>query len=285
MTNRLKLLLGIMILMGGIAVWSHWYDNHKITVKTAHYSINSSANMLQTTHIGEAAESLYSAYIDFFSNTIPVIKKHHTLLKMNLYGNKYEFTAINRSSSWAEAFYQEPFCYAYYPEGESNPYHWMIHEGTHQLNNEVSHFKLLPWIDEGLATYFSASKIVSGKLLPGQIALDAYPIYWLSTLSLTGNISIDISKGKIIPLRSLIKGTGGPDINRHFNLYYIHYWSLTHFLFNYKDGKYSAGYRKLISEGGSLNGFEKLIGPADTVQEEWYQYLQQIIAEVHTMRS
>jgi hypothetical protein len=205
-------------------------------------------------------------------------------LKLILYKDRREFTVHNGNSSWAEAFYQPPSCHAYYSKGKPNPYHWMIHEGTHQLNNEIAHFKVQDWVDEGLATYFGTSKIKDGKLLPGQIDVDAYPIWWLPGLSLTGNLQIDIKNGKIITLRSLITGKGGPDINKHFNLYYIQYWSLTHFLFNYKGGHYAEGYRRLITKGGSLESFKKSVGPIDRIQNEWYEYLQQKIHEVNSMK-
>ncbi|TAN38503.1 MAG: hypothetical protein EPN25_13890 [Nitrospirae bacterium] len=154
----------------------------------------------------------------------------------------------------------------------------------HQLNNEVAHFKIPQWIDEGLADYFGSSKIEAGKLHPGQIAFDSYPLWWLPGLALTGNIGQDIKAGKIIPLTALISGSGGPDVNRHFNLYYMHWWSLTHFLFHYKDGVYSDGYRKLIEAGGTLEGFKTNIGPIDRIQDEWYEYLRQRIAEAVRMK-
>jgi hypothetical protein len=189
----------------------------------------------------------------------------------------------NKSSVWAEAFYQAPYCYAYYSGSKPNAYHWMIHEATHQLNNEVAHFETQRWIDEGLATYFGTSTIKDGKVLLGRIDLNTYPIWWLPSMSLTGDLQSDVKNGKIIPLDSLIAGIGGPDINKHVNLYYIHYWSLTHFLFHYKGGNYFAGYRKLIAEDGSLDNFEKRIGPIERIQSEWYRYLQQKIFEVNTL--
>jgi hypothetical protein len=260
------------------------YYGNKITVETDHYTISSTATQPQTILVGAAAESLYAAYTSFFKDILN-INGNWTKLKLILYKDRQEFTAHNRSSSWAEAFYEAPYCYAYYSEGEPNPYHWMIHEGTHQLNNEVAHFRIHKWIDEGLATYFGASKMKDGKLLPGQIDSNAYPVWWLSSLSLTGNIENDIKSGKTISLRSLITDSGGPDINKHFNLYYIEYWSLTHFLFHYEGGHYAEGYRKVIAEDGSLESFENNIGPIGLIQNEWYEYLRQKLLEVKTMKT
>lgn len=271
----------IMTVTGIYVGWDYWLRSYadRITMETVHYTIYSTATKPQTLRIGEAAESLYIAYTTFFKDILAA-KGQKGRLKLNLYGDKQEFIRHNKSKSWAEAFYQAPYCYAYYPVGESNPYHWMLHEGTHQLNSEVAHFKIPQWIDEGLATYFGTSKLKSGKLLPGQIDVNTYPIWWLRGLSLTGSLPRDIRAGKIISLRSLITDENRSDMNKHFNLYYMEYWSLTHFLFHFDRGKYSDKFRKLIVYGGSLESFEKEIGPIDRIQSEWYSYFQRQIAEV-----
>lgn len=248
------------------------------TVETRHYSISSTATPSQTALVGNAAESLYDAYADFFSDAIE-FQPDQSRLKLVLYKDQQEFKANNRSSPWAEAYYLAPNCHAYYADGGANPYHWMVHEATHQLNREVARFEKTRWIDEGLATYFATSRIDGRKLLPGSIDASTYPIWWLSSLALSGDIENDVREGRIIPLRALISGTG-PNIGQHVNLYYIEFWSLSHFLFHYQDGKYADRYRELIAQGGSLENFERLLGPVDQLQVEWYGYLQQKIAEV-----
>ena len=40
-----------------------------------------------------------------------------------------------------------------------NPYHWMLHESVHRLNREVAHLQLGKWLGEGLAEYFSTSRL------------------------------------------------------------------------------------------------------------------------------
>src|SRR5207249_1270633 len=144
---------------------------------------------------------------------------------------------VHRRLGWAEAFYQEPFCHAYYSSAEDNPYHWMLHEATHQLNRELAQFKMPKWSDEGVATYFSTSRINNGVLNPGQIDSNTYPIWWLSDLTLTGDVQKDIARNQVIPLRAIVTGKGGPDIDEYFNLYYVHWWSLSHFLFEFEGGK------------------------------------------------
>lgn len=241
-------------------------------IETAHYLIHSSATEEQTARVAEAAEALHAAYTDFFAD-MPSMQPNPAKLQLVLYKDRAEFKAHSRSTSWAEAYYLPPRSHAYYGDGD-NPVHWMTHEVTHQLNREVAHFRRTKWIDEGLADYFGSSWIADGKLTPGSIDPATYPIWWLPKLQLTGNLQDDISAGRIIPLRAIVSGKGGPDINRNVNLYYIEYWSLTHFLFHYQDGKYAAQYRQLIATDGTLENFERLIGPMDQIQAEWYTYLQ-----------
>jgi len=241
-------------------------------IETAHYLIHSSATEEQTARVAEAVEALHAAYTRFFAD-MSSMQPNPTKLQLVLYKDQAEFKAHNRSSPWAEAYYLPPRSHAYYGDGD-NPVHWMTHEVTHQLNREVAHFRRTKWIDEGLADYFGSSWIADGKLTPGSIDPATYPIWWLPKLQLTGNLQDDIVTGRIIPLRAIVSGKGGPDINRNVNLYYIEYWSLTHFLFHYQDGKYAAQYRQLIVTDGTLENFERLIGPIDRIQTEWYAYLQ-----------
>ena len=248
-------------------------------IETRHYLITSTSTNDRTQLVSSKVESLHDAYVTFFGDMLGPDQDKRGM-QLVLYRDRAEFEAHNDSMPWAEAFYRTPVCRAYFDEQVRNPYHWMLHEATHQLNNEVAHFKLRKWIDEGLATYFSTSDIRDGKLIPGRIDAHTYPIWWLPSLSLSGNLQADIANGKIIPLRQVISGTGGPDIDRNVNLYYIEYWSLTHFLFHAGNGKYASGYKHLISTDGSVENFESAIGPLEKIQDEWYAYLQAKIAEV-----
>ena len=237
-------------------------------VHTAHYKIYSTATGEQTEKVSTAVEALYGAYVSQFGSKVLGER-----LELVLYKDQEQFRANNRSKPWAEAYYRTPRCYAYFAESD-NPYHWMIHEATHQLLREFSDYQPAKWVNEGVASYFGASKVAGSVLQPGSIDPAAYPIWWLSSFDLSGSLERDIGSGKIIPLRQLITDTG-PDINLHVNLYYIHYWSLSHFLFHYRDGHYAARFKELVKLGGSLGDFERLIGPVDKVQSEWYGYLMQ----------
>ena len=58
----------------------------------------------------------------------------------------------------------------------------------------------------------------------------------------------------------------------HFNLYYLHWWSLTHFLMEYQDGICLPGFRRLLAEGADLAAFEKHVGQVEVIERQWYEY-------------
>ncbi len=235
--------------------------------ESAHYRITSTATPEQTRDVAVAMEALHRAYLQ----TMGVTAQGDGKLSLVLYRDRAQFQANNRSRPWAEAYYQPPHCYAYVGEGR-NPYHWMVHEGVHQLNHQVAGYRLPGWINEGLASYFNASRIVDGVLRPGDIDRDTYPIWWLGELWLSGDRQADIAAGRVLSLRTLMRSERA-DVNRRFNTYYIGYWSLSHFLFHYRDGRYAQAYLALIRAGGSNEDFERLIGPIDRIEAEWYGYL------------
>lgn len=243
------------------------------SVATEHYLVETSADRERTVRVVAAVESFYRAYSAFFAERIEA-QKATGVLRLRLYRDRAEFKANNRSRPWAEAYYLRPVCHAYYAEEEANPYHWMVHEATHQLNAERAGFPKHKWIEEGLGTYFGASRIEDGALIPGSIDPNAYPIWWLGAFVPSGDLERDIAGGRWIPLRALITGKGGPDIDSSVNLHYVQYWSLTHFLFHGENGRYAEAYKHLIAEGGTPENFERLIGPIERIDHERYVYLQ-----------
>jgi len=244
-----------------------------VITDTPHYRIHSTATAAQTAQVARVVESLHQHYAGVFA--VPEGKAER--LSLVLYRDRAEFKRNNHSLPWAEAYYLSPRSYAYFDTNARNPCHWMLHEATHQLMREVSRFPRAKWVDEGVASYFGSSHLEGGALRLGDADPEAYPIWWLSRQTLTGNLEQDIAAGRIIPLQQLISGQGGPDENRYFNQYYIHYWSLTHFLLHYRDGLYAERYKRLIAEGGTLRNFTRILGPPQRIQREWYAYLLQAV--------
>jgi hypothetical protein len=263
------------LILAGVAAWKFvprsWTPS--LNVQTAHYVIASTATREQTDAIGRVVEQLYAAYSNRFG-IFPQFRRAHPRLQLKLYRDRQEFRRINPGLGWAEAFYRRPSCQAYYSAQEVNPYHWMLHEAVHQLNAEVTQLQLAQWLDEGLSEYFSTSRLTPARLAVGQTDPDTYPVWWIDQLATTPDLAFNIRNGSVIPLRTLVSGSGGPSMNRHFNLYYLHWWTLAHFLF--ESPRYREGVLRLIERGGGLEAFTECIGPIDAVQAEWHAHVRRL---------
>ncbi len=251
----------------------HWSPT--LTLETQHYQILSSATPEKTKEIGDVTETLLAAYTNFFGIGFPT-SPAPVKLKMKLFKDRAEFRRYHRSLGWVEAFYRKPYCNAFYSTEEINAWHWMLHEATHQLNSEVAGLDLAQWLDEGLATFFSTSVLRGKRLTPGKVDPNTYPVWWLDEIATSGELQADIHNGSVIPLMVIISGKGGPSMRSHFNLFYIHWWSLAHFLFEYDDGKYRKSALELVERGGGLKDFEQLIGPVERIQAEWYNHVRRL---------
>ncbi|PWU20137.1 MAG: hypothetical protein C5B50_04780 [Verrucomicrobia bacterium] len=272
--RRTRLLIYFLILLV-IAAWRYaprpWHP--PITIETPHHIVFSSATRQQTEQTIHALDLLYSAYSNRLGS-LPRFERSHQKLEVKLFKDRAEFRWVNPNLGWAEAFYREPYCQAYFSSEETNPYHWMLHESVHQLNHEVAHLRLEKWLEEGLADYFATSCLESNTLAVGRIDVNTYPVWWMPELATTPDLSENIHNGSVIPLRAIIANRGGPSINSHFNLYYLHWWSLTHFIF--ETPRYRAHALELLQRGGGLEAFEQTIGPLEQVQMEWHAYVREL---------
>jgi hypothetical protein len=210
---------------------------------------------------------VYRGYAKLFSK-LPKYQANHSKLKMLLYKDREEMRHINPGMGWAEAFYQKPYCRAFYSADEANPFHWMLHEAVHQFNEEVAHLDLEKWLEEGLAEYLSTCRSREGELAPGTLDPYTYPTWWISKIAQEGDLSRDLANGSVIPLRAIITDDG-PSMASNVNLYYLHWWTLAHFVFE----KYPQKAAELLVAGGTLEAFERLIGPVDSVQTKWYAHV------------
>lgn len=271
-----RMLIYLLVLLGFVA-WKHvprpWHPS--LTVQAPHHTIYSTAAHQQTDETSHTLGLLYTAYSNRFSK-LTGFHSSHPPLKVKLFKDRDEFRRINPGLGWAEAYYRKPYCRAYFSATESNPYHWMLHESVHQLNEEVAHLDLAKWLEEGLAEYFSTSRLAPNELALGRIDPDTYPVWWIDEIATDDDLAGNIRNGSVIPLRAIITNRGGPSMNRHFNLYYLHWWTLTHFIFE------SPQYREwaliLTQRGGGLAAFEETIGPVDRVQTEWHTYVRSLKA-------
>ena len=88
------------------------------------------------------------------------------------------------------------------------------------------------------------------------------------------DLQANFTNGSVIPLRAIITNTGGPSLNQEFNLYYLHWWTLTHFIF--ESPKYRESALILLQRGGGLAAFEQTIGPVTVIEPEWYLHVRLI---------
>ena len=194
-------LLGYLALVLAVAAWRFvprpWHPT--LTLETPHHKIFSTATRPQTEDTARALTYLYTAYSNRLGG-VPGWEEHPPLL-LKLYKDREEMRRINPGLGWAEAFYRAPYCRAYFSDGEMNPYHWMLHESTHQLNHEVAHLQLAQWLEEGLAEYFSTCRITDRELALGQVDSKTYPVWWLDSLATGSNLTENLHNGSVIPLR------------------------------------------------------------------------------------
>ncbi len=278
-------LLGYLLAALAILAWDVWRHDWRpqVEIGTAHFRIHSSATEEQTRAMGQRVEKLYAAYVEMFPDVVAATNRAGKF-EMKMFKDREEFRWCNRVRDWAEAFYRPPYSHFYWSEKEVNPYHWMLHEVVHQLNHELGYFQLAKWLDEGVAEYFSTSFLGADRLKLGVIDVNTYPVWWSDKLATSGQREADVANGSFIPLRTIITGKGGPDMDEAFNLYYLHWWSLAHYLFEFDKGQHRDGCRQLMREGGSLAGFEKLIGPLERIEPEWYQHIQRLKRSVANER-
>ncbi len=272
--REMRMLL-YLLLVGGVVAWKYiprpWHPS--LTVEKPHHLILSTASLQQTEQTAHALALLYDAYSNRLG-TLPQFQPQHPRLKVQLYKDRAEFRRVNPNLGWVEAFYREPYCRAYFSESEMNPYHWMLHESVHQLNREVARLKLERWLEEGLALYFSTSRLQPNGLAVGRVDSNTYPVWWLYELATAPDLAENIRNGSVIPLRAIITNRGGPSINSQFNLYYLHWWTLTLFVFESPLHRDRA--LELVQRGGGTEAFERTIGPVEAVQSEWHAYVQHL---------
>jgi hypothetical protein len=268
------MLLYLLVLLG-VVTWKYvpraWHP--AITLEAPHHLIYSSATAAQTADTAQVLELLYQAYSNRLGS-LEGFQPVHPKLKVKLFKDRAEMRRIYRGLGWAEAFYLPPYCLAYYSANEINPYHWMLHESVHQLNREVAHLALKKWLEEGLAEYFSTSRVISNRLVLGRVDVNTYPVWWMDELATSPDLAENLRNGSVIPLRAIITNHGGPSMSSQFNLYYLHWWTLTCFLF--ESPQYHDRALALVQRGGSLEAFEQTIGPVDKVQAEWHAYVRHL---------
>jgi hypothetical protein len=80
---------------------------------------------------------------------------------------------------------------------------------------------------------------------------------------------MDKQNGSVIPLQAVLSGRGGPPVDEAFNLYYVHWWSLTHFLLNSDDPAYRKAVSGIVSNGDAS---VQALGDTVVLERRWYEH-------------
>lgn len=276
--KRIAVYLGMLLaILGGARAVRHWSPERTFT--TEHFIINSAARDDQTRMCALIGEMLFAEYTGVLRQ-LDVPAGPSGPLKVKLFRDADEFHAKSDAPGWAEAYYKRPYCHLYCAEGEASPYQWMVHEATHQMNAEVAKRSFPVWLEEGLATYFGTSQISGNRITAGKIDINTYPVWWIGILATAGDLEKDKANASVIPLRCILAGAGGPKIDKAVNLYYLHWWTLMHFLMHGQNGIHRSGLAKLMRDGASVRAFEQDIGTIDTVERQWYEYALELKSQL-----
>jgi hypothetical protein len=282
--RMIGLVLVFVVLLAAALTWQRWYRANKPPpvfagehYPTAHYDVHSNAGPAPAKTAGARTEALRTAYLAFFELPEPAAATPR--LQLRLYATRREFKRFNAGPPWAESFYSAPVAHAYHDPKAANPAHWLLRAATQQLGREVAAFPTATWADEGIALYFATSVVRDGALRPGELDPETYPLWFVGGLALAGDARKDFEALRLVPLRALVSGEGGPPVEKAVNAWAIGHWSLAHFLVHHDDGRHAAAFRELVRTGGGLAQFETLVGPVEEIEPQWYAYLQaQVVA-------
>lgn len=91
--------------------------------------------------------------------------------------------------------------------------------------------------------------------------------------------ALDKADTKIVSIKSIVNDEKPLKMDRHVNLYYIHWFSLVHFLLEGEQRKYREAFIACVKRPSGLKAFEKDIGPYQLIEQQWYQHLLQMTRE------
>ncbi len=269
---RWRLALYALLMLGAswfIAPHPWWPTS---THRTAHFVIDTTATPAQAALTGDVLEALYRGYHRRFVGTDG--SPHVGPLRVRLHATLDELRTVNPGMGWRMSFYEGHLSHSFYDAGWSNATHWVAHEVGHQLAEEVSHYKPEQWLDEGLASYVATSPAGDDSGSFATIDWTSYPARRVRMMATAPDLATSVQNGSIIPLRAIVTGAGGPPVEERPVLYYLHWWTLTRFLLEHP--RHRQVTTELLRSGGHLADVERLCGPLDEVEREWFAYVRSL---------
>jgi hypothetical protein len=230
------------------------------------FVIYSTATPEQVAETCTVAAGVYDAWVGFFAADHELLEDPEPML-VRLFGTRDEFRdVVLDGEGWAEGLYDGYFCNMYWDGDAANPYHWFIHEATHQLNWELGRMNNVQWLEEGIACYFGTSFWREGELALGDPDPDTYPVWWLSEWDLGT---------QLIPLETIVAGEGGPSMDEYFNYYYLEWWTLVHYLVHGQGGANLGALHEMIDDPGlDVPAFEALVGDVGELETGWRDWVE-----------
>lgn len=278
MKSRWKLLACVGAILGGCEQEKHEApagradfsrDSTRVfpkVLRSGPYRIETSVDSARTLALLDRVETLHAAFFRAFSLPEP---RHAPAMNLRLYRDRHEMHAGESMPDWAEGIYRDGWCIQYLRKDEANPWHWTIHEATHQLVAERAQLQLPRWLNEGLACLFSVSRMDSAGLHLGSVDAAAYPVWWLKDYRPTGNRAADLRSGKLQSLEVIVRGGGVEPEDGDLNLAYLSWWTATRFLWS-RDPKRFLAWVKLDR---TPEGLERIVGPLKYLEEPYYRSL------------
>jgi hypothetical protein len=141
----------------------------------------------------------------------------------------------------AGAYYLKGACVAY-SIGRQRTFAGLGHEGWHQFNSRVFHYRLPSWLDEGVAMQFEVSREEKGFFV-FDTSRNGYRL---------GDLKKTLMENKTIPLEELVAMNPGEaviDSNEMVSAFYGQAYALVRFLREDNYGKRLGNFQRLIQDG------------------------------------
>ncbi len=231
-----------------------------------HWTIYTDASDPVAQKILRVAEAVYDAFVAENAGLLPMAPPK--TLRAYVFKDRDRFMKeANLPAAWAEGYYDggKRACFCYYDPAGRNPYHWFVHEATHQLISElvVNCSGLNAWLSEGYACYFGTSRLADGRLKLGDIDPDTYPAWWRKQY--TARLwKLDEFDAKIAPKFGELQDPNG---------FYLQSWLIVHYL---NQGERRDAFRRFFLEAAQGRAdtatFEKTVGKWADLQEGFTKY-------------
>lgn len=235
-----------------------------LEMDSTHYHLWTSAPPSRGSQALAAAETLHRSWTAW-AGSAHGKRKHH----LRLFASRTEMRRALPGLGWAEAIYHDSLCDQYDDPDSERPWHWLVHEGTHQLAAEDARLDLPRWANEGLACLFSASRTRNHRLILGSVDPETYPVWWLRRRPLAGALQQDLAKGNLVLPSAVLAEPETVDISRSVNAHYLTWWSMAHF-FHTAD---PAAWRDWVLHDGSKAGLLRRYPPVATLDARWYAHV------------